>query len=56
MSKIRSKNPKINRILEKYGPGFNEIYKDGYVDGRVKEKLDIAKNFLREGVDEQLII
>lgn len=56
MLKTQSRNPKITRILEEYGPGFDEIYKDGIVDGRVKEKLDIARKLLREGVDEQLII
>ena len=55
MIKTEMRNPKIARILEQYGPGFDVIYDDGVTDGRADGKLDVARNLLAEGVNEEII-
>ena len=52
MLKLERENPEIMRIISKYGQGFDTIYFDGKQNG----KLEDAKNFLAEGVDEKIII
>ena len=51
MLKSVSKNPEIVRKMEEYGPGYDGIYLDGIADA----KLDSARKFLAEGVDEEII-
>lgn len=51
MLKTEMRNPKIARILEVYGPGFDVIYDDGVTDG----KIDVARNLLARGVSEEII-
>ena len=59
MLKTKPTNPKIIRILEKYGPGFDEIYYNGYEDGYAKGELKalkiIARKCLEEGLDISII-
>ena len=51
MVKLESENPEIMRIIEKYGEGFDVIYFDGKADAKIED----AKNFLAEGIDEEII-
>ena len=51
MLKTTTKDPKVIKILEKYGPGFDEIYYNGIEDSTIK----IAKNILAKGVDMDTI-
>ena len=50
-----TKNSEVERIVEKYGQGFDSIYFDGKADGIVEgsndTKLEIARNLLRNGLD-----
>lgn len=46
-----SQDPEISRVVEKYGLGFDVYYFDGKHDG----KLETARNFLAEGIDEEII-
>lgn len=49
------KNPEVERIIEKYGQGFDVIYFDGKEDGFAQAKLDSAEKLLAHGVDEKII-
>ena len=46
-----TEDEKIAAIVEQYGRGFDEVYKDGIYDG----KLEDARNLLAEGVSEDVI-
>ena len=49
--KKETKDEKIAGIIEKYGNGFDEVYKDGKYEG----KLEGAKNLLLRGFDELFV-
>ena len=51
MLKTQTKNSEVQRIIDKYGEGFDVIYFDGKADG----KVDVARNLLKEGVEEEFI-
>ena len=57
--KTLTKNPEVERIIEKYGEGFDSIYFDGKADGFTEGiddgKLQVARNFLRDGFDEEVV-
>ena len=55
MLKTKPTNPKIIRILEKYGPGFDEIYYNGYEDGIILSSKKIARKCLEAGMDINII-
>lgn len=63
MLKTKPTNPKIIKILEKYDPGFDEIYYNGYEDGyakgyakgELKALKIIARKCLEEGLDINII-
>ena len=55
MLKSVTSDPEVSRIVEKYGKGFDIIYFDGKADGLAEGKLEVAKNLLVEGVDEEFI-
>ena len=54
---------KIAAIIEKYGMGFDDVYRDGKYEGKIegkregerKAKRETALNFLAEGIDEDII-
>lgn len=50
-----SNNEKIKCKIKKYGLGFDEIYLDGVYDGIAQRNEEVAKNFLADGFDEELI-
>ena len=54
--KTLTKNSEVERIVEKYGQGFDSIYFDGKADGIVESKLEIARNFLRDGFDVDVVV
>ena len=51
----QTKNSEVERIIKKYGQGFDTIYFDGKADGIIETKIDNAKNLLKEGFDEEVI-
>lgn len=51
MLRCETKDPKVARIIEEYGPGFDVIYYDGKEDGI----LESIEKLLAEGVDEEII-
>ena len=53
--KTLTKNPEVERIIEKYGEGFDSIYFDGKADGFNDGKLQVARNLLKKGVNVELI-
>ena len=53
--KTFKRHPEVERIIEKYGEGFDTIYFNGRADGVDDGKIQVARNFLRKGVDEELI-
>ena len=55
MLKTQTRNPEVQRIIEKYGEGFDTIYFDGKADGKIEGKLDIVKKGLSDGIDEGII-
>lgn len=71
MLRCEDENPEIARIIEKYGKGMDVIYFDGKADGfiegeakgeakgeargRANEKVELARNLLAEGIDEEII-
>ena len=59
MLKTLTKNPEVERIVEKYGEGFDSIYFDGKADGFTEGiddgKLQVAKNFLEDGFNEEVV-
>ena len=50
---------KIAAIIDKYGPGFDEVYWEGKYDGKIEGKhegkLEVARNLLAAGVSEDVI-
>ena len=55
MLKTLTKNAEVERIIEKYGQGFDSIYFDGKADGINDTKIEVAKNFLANGINIELI-
>ena len=63
MLKTQTRNPEVQRIIEKYGEGFDTIYFDGKTDGKTEgkaegkaeAKLDVVKKGLSDGIDEGII-
>jgi hypothetical protein len=63
MLRLEKDNPEIQRVIEKYGPGFDVIYFDGKADGITegldegmnKGKLFVARNLLINGADEEYV-
>ena len=55
MLKTLNKNPEVERIIKKYGQGFDSIYFDGKADGINDTKIEVAKNFLANGINIELI-
>ena len=55
MLKTLTKNPEVERIVEKYGEGFDSIYFDGKADGVTDGKIQVAKNFLEDGFNEEVV-
>ena len=55
MLKTQTKNSEVQRIIDKYGEGFDVIYFDGKADGIIENKFEIARNLLKDGFDEELI-
>jgi len=51
MLKTQTKNSEVQRIIDKYGEGFDVIYFDGKADG----KIEVARNLLKDGFDEEVI-
>ena len=51
----QTKNSEVERIIKKYGQGFDTIYFDGKADGIIENKIDNAKNLLKDGFDEEVI-
>ena len=63
MLQTQTKNSEVERIIKKYGRGFDVYYFDGKADG-FKEgktegfkdgKTEVAINFLKDGFDEEVI-
>ena len=67
MLKTLTKNAEVERIIEKYGQGFDSIYFDGKADGYQEghnegfndgcdeTKLEIARNLLNYGLSIDVI-
>ena len=63
MLKTETKNPDIQAAIDKYGPGFDVIYIEGYADGKTEGfndgfddgKIHVARNLLAKEVDEDII-
>lgn len=55
MLRLESENPEIQRVINKYGKGFESIYFDGTADGIIKGKIFVARNLLIDGFDEEVI-
>ena len=59
MLKTQTKNSEVQRIIDKYGEWFDVIYFDGKADGKadgiIETKFEVARNFLKDGFDEELI-
>ena len=53
--KTFTRHPEVERVIEKYGEGFDTIYFDGRADGIDEGKLQVARNFLKKGVNAELI-
>ena len=51
MLKTQTKNSEVQRIIDKYGEGFDVIYFDGKADG----KIEVVKKGLANGIDEETI-
>ena len=51
MLKTQTNKSEVQRIIDKYGEGFDVIYFDGKADG----KVEVARNLLKEGVEEEFI-
>lgn len=46
---------KIANIIETYGWGFDEVYKDGIYKGRIEGKIEIASALLNRGMDVETV-
>ena len=56
MLKTQTKqNSEVQRIIDKYGEGFDVIYFDGKADGKTDGKLEVVKKGLANGIDEETI-
>jgi hypothetical protein len=49
------KNPEVERIIEKYGQGFDVIYFAGRADARAELRQNCTRKLLAHGVDEKII-
>ena len=49
----------VKDLTGKYGAGLGQLYMDGwsvgFADGKASAKLDDARKFFAEGVDEEII-
>ena len=67
MLQTQTKNSEVERIIKKYGRGFDVYYFDGkadgfkegisegFKDGKSDGKREVAINFLKDGFDEEVI-
>ncbi|WP_295602353.1 hypothetical protein [uncultured Methanobrevibacter sp.] len=55
MLKTQTNKSEVQRIIDKYGEGFDVIYFDGKADGIIENKFEVARNLLKEGVEEEFI-
>lgn len=55
MLKTLTKNAEVERIIKKYGQGFDSIYFDGKADGIYDTKIEVARNLLNEGLSIDVI-
>lgn len=71
MVRLESESPEIQRVIKKYGRGFESIYFDGKADGIAEVRAErkakaiaegrfegittVARNLLVEGFDEEVI-
>ena len=55
MLQTQTKSSEVQRIIEKYGQGFHSIYFDGKADGIFNGKVEVAKNLLKNGLDEGFV-
>ena len=59
MLNIETKRAKYKNSDPEYGDLFEEIYSDGVIDGRIDGRadgiLEVAKNLLRNGSDEEYV-
>ena len=63
MLRLESESPEIQRVIKKYGQGFESIYfdgkSDGIAEGIAEGRFDgitaVARNLLVEGFDEEVI-
>ena len=55
MLKTQTNTSEVQRIIDKYGEGFDVIYFDGKADGIIENKFEVARNLLKEGVEEEFI-
>ena len=63
MVKAFTRDPEVQRIVEKYGEGFDSIYFDGKADGYTEgfnkgiedAKLEAARTLLANGFDEEFV-
>jgi hypothetical protein len=53
--RLGSESPEIQRVIRKYGKGFESIYFDGKTDGIFENKIFVARNFLIDGFDGEVI-
>ena len=59
----KNEDEKIAAIVDKYGIGFDDVYKDGKYEGRIEginkgindTKIKNAKNLLAKGISEDII-
>ena len=55
MLKTQTNKSEVQRIIDKYGEGFDVIYFDGKADGIIENKFEVARHLLKEGVEEEFI-
>ena len=59
MLTTETKQSEVERIIEKYGQGFDVIYFDGKADvisqGAFDSKIEVVRNGLVNGIDEEII-
>ena len=57
--KTFTRHPEVERIIEKYGEGFDTIYfdgrADGYNEGIEEGKLQVARNLLDKDFDVEVV-
>ena len=55
MVKAFTRDPEVERIIEKYGEGFDSIYFDGKADGFNEAIIQAARTLLANGFDEDVV-